>query len=174
MPNEIVNIRAKGWRRRLAVLAAMCGAVLVVAATTAAAQSKPPAGCTLTPCLMLGPAHGDTYVFTGWESGTSPKIASIDLTVWTKGRPGAVRSSAGSCSVPKVGTYSTSPLIEYYNVTCPLHPARRAFTVCFKDRAGLEKLPTGHSDTAEFPQGGTIQAYAVQRVTTFKSCPIRS
>ncbi len=141
---------------------------LFAASTASAGSSKPPAGCTVTPCLLLAPAVGGGYVFTAWAS--SPTFASMDLTLWSKGAPKDVRSSAGPCRAPVVGHYSKTA--TYYNVTCAIHAKSRVFEMCFKDGAGLEPLPVGQSNTAEFPAGGILAAYAVQKVGTATRCTV--
>jgi hypothetical protein len=143
---------------------------LFAASAAPAASSKPPAGCTVTPCLLLAPAVGGGYVFTAWDSPSGPTFASMDLTLWTKGAPTDVRSSAGRCGAPVLGHYSQTA--TYYNVTCNIHAKRRLFQMCFKDGAGLEPLPTGQSNTAEFPEGGVLEAYAVQKVATATRCTV--
>jgi hypothetical protein len=157
---------ARHLRLGFALLAPVVGG-LFVAGTAPAAQSQAPAGCHVTPCLLIAPAGGDTYVFTAWESGASAKIHSIDLTLWSKGPPTDVRST-GHCGAP-VGPGRYSLTVFYYNLTCKLHPAGREIQVCFNDRDGLEK----HYSTAEYLQGGVDEAYAVQKVAAVPGCPVK-
>jgi hypothetical protein len=148
-----------------ALLAPVVGG-LVAAGTAPAAQPQAPAGCHVTPCLLIAPAGGDTYVFTAWWSHASPKIHSIDLTLWSKGPPTNVRS-IGHCGLPIVG--HDTPTVLYFNLTCKLHPAGREIQVCFNDRDGLEK----HYSTAEYLQAGVDQAFAVQRVAAVAGCAVK-
>lgn len=165
------STRARGRAaRRLRLgfaLAAASFAGLFAAGTAPAAESQPPAGCHVTPCLLIASAGGDTYVFTAWESNASPKLHSIDLTLWSKGRPTAVRST-GRCVAP-VGPEHYSATVLYFNLTCSLHPAGREIQVCFNDRRGLEK----HGSTAEYLQGGVDEAYAVQQAAAVAGCPLK-
>lgn len=169
MPNSFRSGRVLAVGRvPLGFVALVCVvAVLFAAAGTApAAQSKKPAACRVTPCLLIGSAGGDTFVFTAWESNKSPTIPSIDLTLFTSSAPTDVRST-GKCAAP-VGPGHYSQTETYYNVTCTLTPAGRAIQVCFKDSAGLEK----HANTSEFLQNGVEQAYEVMRAPAVAKCPL--
>lgn len=146
-----------------ALLACVVG-VLIAAGTAPAAQSNAPAACHVTPCLLIGRAGGDTYVFTAWESEKSPKIPSIDLTVFLSARPTDVRSS-GRCAAP-VGPGRYSLTVSYFNITCTLSPAGRAIQVCFNDSASLEN----HANTAEFPPGRGHPS--VRRAEGAGGCPV--
>ena len=170
VPTSIRSRRVRAARHLwlgVALLAPVVG-VLFAAGTAPAAQSNAPAGCHVTPCLLIAPAGGDTYVFTAWESHASPKIPSIDLTVWTKAQPTDVRSSGRRCTAPVVGHDTLT--VTYYNITCTIHPAGRMFQMCFNDSAGLES----HANTAEFVQNGVDDAFDVQKAPAVAGCPVKS
>jgi hypothetical protein len=168
MPNTIRSGRVRpGCHVRLGfVLLTAAVGILFVSGTAFAAQSPTPADCHVTPCLLLGRAGGDTYVFTAWKSGSSQKISSIDLTAWTAGCPTDVRSSSGRCTAP-VGPGRYSLTVFYYNITCTIRPAGREIQICFDDKAGMES----HSSTAEYLQNGIVEAYAVQSTPAVARCP---
>jgi hypothetical protein len=148
-------------------LACVAGAVFAAGMAPAARSATKPARCEVTPCLLIGPAGGHTYVFTAWESNKYSKLKSIDLTLFSSAAPTAVRST-GKCAAP-AGPGHYSKRLNYYNLTCTLTPAGRALEVCFTDRTGLEN----HTSTAEFLQAGIIQAYAVQKTPAVAGCPVK-